>query len=308
MGNDFKEDLPTAALAGIQLNNPMYFLEILLTKRPPPELSLLSGDDGTLRALKMLDPRSGKREQKYPLSLLTTAAHSSSPFLDNDLFVPLPTPQDRLQIARSRGRQAQGQPSTHFRNLSITAADQQSPEPTADPAEAPQFTYAVFALGGSSSGNLTIPMLHPPTPQDLVFRIRLKANPSQYDLQQILISVRLGPTSDRRKNLAINYRGPGSVMLSNLRFNVIPTFSEVNRDKRLVLKLLPRSTVGNVRLRLLEDLSFVLNGVVVNNYKDEDKVEVYTAVTEVYEGFTIPLSDPLIITLVKDSGSGQAAV
>ena len=72
-------------------------------------------------------------------------------------------------------------------------------------------------------------------------------------------------------------------MPSNLRFNVLPSFSG---DKgSLVLRLVPRSTIGFVWLIQFKELSFLLNGVAVNIYTKSPTFVQMNCVEE-YTDFT----------------------
>lgn len=288
MPDDFQEDLPTAALVGIQLNNPMYFLEILDKSRdPPPQLKAL-GDSGP-RTLSMLRPRF-KRAPKAKVTFSIEPKYKEKAYIDT--LMPLPSPKDRM--LSSRYRQQLSQPPPNMRCISTVELDP-SPETQAEaaPAGKPKFTYKVYGIGSKDSVTM-----HPNLPQDLVFSILLKADSGhQYELEELGISIPMGPVKDERKNLCVNYRGPGSVMLSNLRFNVIPTRVKSN----LYMQLLPRSTEKSVGLSKLKELCFTLNGVVVNEY-DKDVV-IRTEILEKYRGMPIRSKEALVISLVRESGN-----
>lgn len=256
--NQFTDDKPTAALAGIQLNNPMDFIEILLTQREPTRNL---GDSGP-RTFSMLDPRV-KRTPKGTIG--TPMSRSLLRTLDADLDARLPAPGNRTRVHEALPQR----PPTNARALTMTHR-----ELLIDSAGSPKFTYLVYGFGSTN----TVTM-HPKLPQDLIFSIILKQGTGdQFKLREISIEVRMGTTTDVRKNLTVAYRGTGANMLSNLRFNVIPTNGAGNT---LVLRLLPRSTDGWVEVAVLQEVSFVLNGVVVNDY--EGPVRIQTSVLEKYE-------------------------
>lgn len=272
----FTDDKATAALAGIQLNNPMFFLEILLKARDPVQRL---GDSGP-RTFLMLEPRF-KRAPKA--MVMASSARGPS---DEDLSALLPAPEDRARIAQSSPLPRQ--PPPHARALTTMYLPAFGLGD--DPATSPKFLYRVYGIGSEDSVTM-----HPKLPQDLIFSIILKSGTGdQFELREISITVRMGRTTERRKNLTVAYRGTGANMLSNLRFNVIPTNGA---DNTLVLRLLPRSTEGWVRVSMLKEMSFVLNGVVVNEY--EKNVDVQTEVLEKYHR-SQDLSCRFDIQLVKE--------
>ncbi|KAA8903426.1 hypothetical protein FN846DRAFT_954010 [Sphaerosporella brunnea] len=254
---EFVDDKASSALAGIQLNNPMYFLEIRLTHLDP--VSRL-GDSGP-RSFMMLEPRFKRVAKTKPMGLPRRGIDIS------EFTGVLPAPGDRRRIDADNTVSNQQPPPTS-RALTFFAM----PATPSDPAGSPNFQYRVYGFGSTA-----VPM-YPRLPQDLIFSIILKdGTGDQFELTEISIEVRMGETSARRKNLTLAYRGPGATMLSNLRFNVIPTNGP---DNTLVLRLLPRSTDGYVRVSLLKEMSFVLNGVIVNDYPEN--VGVQTTVLEKY--------------------------
>jgi hypothetical protein len=136
-------------------------------------------------------------------------------------------------------------------------------------ARAPTFEWKVYPLGKfqkSISCGLK-------EPQDLVFSVRMLTGATYaYDLELIQVSVPIGPIDPHgfNRTLFTEYRGPGPVMLSNLRFNVIMTKSD--RQGFLDFTLYPRSTKKKVKIGNLKDCSFLLPLVEVNRYTDTIKI------------------------------------
>jgi hypothetical protein len=124
------------------------------------------------------------------------------------------------------------------------------------------FNYAIYAVG---SRGQPVPML--PGQQDLVFSIVFESGAADFNLQLIELHIPLGPPAP----LMENYNGAGATMLSNLRFNVIAQF---NADDELVLTLKPRSTNGFVAVSKINELSFLLSGVVVKTFDAPTTIEV----------------------------------
>ncbi|KAF8418703.1 hypothetical protein EV426DRAFT_311117 [Tirmania nivea] len=309
---------PTSALMGIQLNNPMLYLEICDKKRPPLETS-------SMRSLLMLDPAT------TPVDTATSAPrilHAGKMF---DLTSSLPS----LSLPRATGEPAPPPPrlvgAITEEEYSLITKPPPGPPPSAGdggeqsrslgrerlffaPAGYPKISYSCYGFGTYARASTTVPMWpNPPAlRQDLIFRIQIDPDSiSDFNLYELQIEIRLGPMGGQRKTLALNYDGPGARMLSNLRFNVIPVTS---KDDNLLIRLLPRSTrEAGVPLTMVKELSFVLNGVVVNRYPDKDLdkgcYKVYTVVTEMYgsRGYQV-ISDetsdhPFVIVMRKPEGS-----
>ncbi|OJJ77883.1 hypothetical protein ASPBRDRAFT_61358 [Aspergillus brasiliensis CBS 101740] len=131
-----------------------------------------------------------------------------------------------------------------------------------------------------------------PIQQDLLFLINLEPYTDRQDyLEENQISLPFGKAGPGAPVLMQNYTGTGAEMITNIRFNVplnIVT-SEVDKSLSMVLRLLPRvrskdggKTPPRIPLRSCHELSFVLNGVLVNQYKQNTTVK-YT-VSETYAG------------------------
>lgn len=264
---DYDDTKATAALVGIQLNNPMYYLEILLKAREKEKMSLLGGCGP--RLLSMLEPKL-KRDGMRAAAMLTRSLDPGP----GDFSAMLPAPGHRVRLTRHSALS----PPPDARALPTMPARIPDPDPPmtalGDEAKPPEFKFKVYSLGSKETV-----IMHPKLPQDLIFSITLKpGSGDDYRLREIEITVRMGSTKALRKNLMLEYKGTGANMLSNLRFNVIPMNGT---DNTLVLRLLPRSTSGWVDVLGTREMSFVLNGVIVNNY--EESVEVQTAVLQKYD-------------------------
>ena len=317
-----KQKVPTSALMGIQLNNPMLFLEIRDEKRdpmnpkPPPSLRMLGAAAATdqtstsapriLRASDMFDltsslpslslPRTTGEPAPPPAPRLLPEITDDEYAIITDPTRPIPpdaTPEDAASRSLSRARGGQG---AFFA-----------------PAGWPKLSYACYGFGTYARSTTTVPMWPNPPElrQDLIFSIQVDPDSvADFNLYELQIYIRLGPPTGDRKRIAIKYDGPGARMLSNLRFNVIPVTAP---DGNLLIRLLPRSTRdAGVPLTMVQELSFVLNGVVVNQYPDKDldknsTATVYTVVTEMYgsRGAQVISDDspnPFVITLRKPEG------
>lgn len=172
-------------------------------------------------------------------------------------------------------------------------------------ARPPTFKFEVFTLGGRGRPILCSTV----DPQDLVFSIRLNAIPTKfrgkivyvyetydYGMQTMTVSIPMGGESRDLRDSALleNYRGPGPMMLSNLRLNVIMS----QRPGFLDFTLVPRSSKGFVGAKALRDCSFLLPLAQVKQYVKVQEVylqhvERYVNTTPQGEGDRVPISlDP----------------
>jgi len=306
-----KQPKPSSALIGIQLNNPMLFLEIRDKPRPKSDFNVNIGT----RTLGMRDPA-------FPPIL--PPAQIPQIRLAKDLFdltAPLPLPSSRTGDPNN----LQPAPIPHPRLLPIltdkefthltTIPESESPiraRGGGGPAGYPEITYQCYGFGKHARETVTVPMYPNPPPlrQDLIFSIQVDPkNVAQFELEEISILLRLGRMDLPRKTLAFEYDGPGARMLSNLRFNVIPV---TDKDGNLLLRLLPRSTTGSVPMTSIVELSFVLNGIVVNRFPDNKLTngtyKVYPVIMEKYVSrkprkIDDESDNPFIITVKKVVGN-----
>ena len=306
---------PTSALVGIQLNNPMLFLEIRDKARPslPPAMGL--------RTLLMSYPT---RPDALP------AAHAPRAILARTMFdmdAHLPSLASRLRTSNDDNvpppapRLIPSLTNAEFTRITtpnpggLSALRASTRALGSSPAKYPTISYACFAFGTYARESKTVPMWENPPAlrQDLIFSIIIDhKSVADFHLHELQILIRLGSMTGPRKTLALKYDGPGARMLSNLRFNVIPVTGD---DGNLLIRLLPRSTLGQgVPMTLFTDVSFVLNGVVVNRYKDsrldtKGTYTVYTVVTEKYgnRGDQVisdeTSNDPFVIVMRKPKGN-----
>ncbi|ENH66740.1 hypothetical protein FOC1_g10007390 [Fusarium oxysporum f. sp. cubense race 1] len=137
--------------------------------------------------------------------------------------------------------------------------------PESEPASAPRFLMRVSSNLADNHSQVVLDRFN--LPQDLIFSIILKQSEiNQYLLMEVTIDIALGSSSDATYALMSNYTGPGAHMLTNLRFNVIPTtFHDQNQDKYyLRIRLLPRAEKGWVMAPAVPELSFLLGLASIN--------------------------------------------
>ncbi|MCJ1355362.1 MAG: hypothetical protein MMC33_005353 [Icmadophila ericetorum] len=271
----FMDDVPSAALVGIQQNDSMYQIEI-----------------------------------KFPLrtSLVHQASASKSPL--NTQTIKMTQTRDRFQTAKRitelknlrnlhRPAQSQHQKPTVLvsSNPRVSPSKAEShnleqnkklPSPHSRPTVLNVRTSTVNTLPAlssitpqlklscrvASSTNTTDPI---PTqtgyPIDLIFSVQYVGDAPSLDAKgyrfsEIRFVIPVGPvapvTPTKPANLLSFYDGLSGRMLSNLRWNplVVPGAT----PDVLYLSLLPRSTNGVERLLRNKEMSFVLNEVNVNAY------------------------------------------
>ena len=263
MKSRYTETDPTATLMGIQLNHPMYYLEMRMKADLFPTSSHLSGDDGVLTGLKMLHPpeRSpraiGKPQRIHVSSSDSNSIDWHAPFVAN---VNIP------QAPRQGTMSARLPPAPHVRRMAQVDTPQAQPYAAGDEL---LMAYTVFPLRDPGLTN-RVPKLG--VKQDLIFSLLRKAPAPRWYLTSISIQIPYGPPSGNRHTLTEVYDGPGATMVANFRFNVVPTSS---RDGRfLILKVVPRAERADMDKFHTKNLSFMLSGVLVPPHPDVKAISV----------------------------------
>ncbi|KAF5856163.1 hypothetical protein ETB97_007820 [Aspergillus alliaceus] len=253
----FEEEKPTAALMGIQLNEPQWEIKI----------NFPTADDGSFKDLY----------SDYPRLLPIPSPTTPQP--------PLPYAKALSNVACDPyphfGKRQRHEPISltyhppHFRLPKVISVSGKDLDALDDSA-GPQFNYKLYAVGRSESND--IQMLKPtknncPAPQqDLIVSIVYKNNAFDYEMQYLEVRIQLGTEGQ----LMEAYTGTGPSMLSNLRFNVLP---KIQKDEQLnswlVLTLRPRSRKNKVRVDTIDEMSFMLSGIIVNQYDRDADVEIF---------------------------------
>lgn len=136
--------------------------------------------------------------------------------------------------------------------------------PGSEPASAPRFLMRVSSNSTQTHDQVILDRKN--LPQDLIFSIVLKQSEiNQYLLMELTIDVALG-SNNPTYFLMSNYTGPGAHMLTNLRFNVIPTtWYDQSHDRYFLrIRLLPRAEKGWVIATAVNELSFLLGLASIN--------------------------------------------
>ncbi|KAF2467763.1 uncharacterized protein BDR25DRAFT_327037 [Lindgomyces ingoldianus] len=290
----FTDDTATSAMIAVQLNKPVYKMDVKADPggKPPETKPVMS--------LMMLEPRS----QNIAAQSLLTGWSLDEEEEEAEKTFMLPPLEDRLTLQSTpvqaaaphfRSTQAasieeservkvlmmttppvisQLQTAALSKSVSLTSSIPQALAMTpfdeaatkTGPANKPIFKYSLYPISTLEESALGIPT-NSPIKQDLVFSIvHTNPKPGRFHLSEIKLVVPKGPPrtgSDvKRLNLLSTYAGPGPTMLSNLRFNVIAEHS----PQSLTLRVVPRSTTGYVHIDFVKEASFVLGLVDVNPY------------------------------------------
>ncbi|KAJ6126032.1 hypothetical protein N7471_010525 [Penicillium samsonianum] len=239
----FDDDTATSALFALQLNDPIYTLTVDFKSF------------GALTALASLDDeRQGPRKEPdhdgSPTSASFERLHSYKPAPHALAFLaphvraipsmPTPTLSTILSLVTSR------------------------------PSSSPVYNCKIY------TPQFTSVYIGDHLPQDLVFSVIVENNKhSSYRLEEFDIEIGLGGLDSPTNKLMKGYDGPGPSMISNLRFNVLPSFSTANNMSSLRLRLLPRSSKENVLISSVDEISFILCSAKVNEF---DRRETYVTV------------------------------
>ncbi|KAH7487237.1 hypothetical protein FOMA001_g5783 [Fusarium oxysporum f. sp. matthiolae] len=289
----FADDASTSALFAMQLNDPIYNLTINMAKRAtaaqaiaglaPPDLG-----DGSpeLRTINMMEAVRVKnlsaRGADGSAAPVENDPHDEDEYNDSsheDSFVRAAdyiSPLDVLSNYLSPHVRAmplyQGPSVSDPDNIPTNAHQSQVGTrtykvrpPGSEPASAPRFLIRVSSNLADNHSQVVLDSFN--LPQDLIFSIVLKQSDiNQYLLMEVTIDIALGSPNDATYALMSNYTGPGAHMLTNLRFNVIPTtFYDQNQDKYyLRIRLLPRAEKGWVMAPAVPELSFLLGLASIN--------------------------------------------
>ena len=286
----YVDSVPNAAMAGIQLNNPIYRLKIAVPPLPAPPLPppsqtpKTSPTEGTGLIGQVVSP--------FPPTLVssstipvhgeslpgqeTTIPHRPREKQAKQAQTPIgssnPVPRfgAGLHLGPSHGRPSQ--PPPHFqRTPTVALTPPPSPPPEGGPPSEggppipPTYIFTVLPVDNNPSpGKSGIPG-GTGIPQDLVFSIlQQTADSPEWGLQKMQLWLQLAVPDSQQKYCLLkgsSYQGPGPFMISNVRFFVLvqvqpPTGSDSNTY--LVLSVIPRSTTGSALTAMCKDMSFIL--------------------------------------------------
>jgi hypothetical protein len=289
----FGEEKPTAAMMAIQLNDPCWQLKIdpplPATIFAPTNLNSLSWaplDIDLWQPQVQLLPtrpfRATNARRAPPSRYLTAAAPVAS----------IATLQQQAPPHFSRGL-------LPISALQITKHLRVDPPPPPEHSDLPVFNFRVLPASNPAGTDVVESL---PYDQDLVFSIVYKSHAHEWDLAEAVIKVPVGDPT--RKCMTRRYRGPGATMLSNLRFNVLASYSSA--EKSLVFKIAPRKEKWKVPVQRIKEISFLLSRVRVQAYPGK-VAEVDCSAHLTYQGeyFT---SKPFKILLAAPKKVGSSAL
>jgi hypothetical protein len=307
----YYDDVPNAALAGVQLNNPIYRL-VVGAQTPSPQ-----GTTPSSEAFSIVDfPRSDKSALSptgvmFPEQIGASGmegqamlAHRPKTKIQrNRLSTKRPGPRVGDGFELGPGHGAPMCPPPYSRpgrgaGRGPLFGRPAKPGDALGPAGAPQYTVSIFP-SNNNPANPGIPV-GTGIPLDLVVSIVQKnptatagyadpaagGAPPTYPLQAFMIVFQLAAGDKTRKDTCLldNYQGPGPFMLSNLRFNALAQ-NQYNPDfgECLALRVLPRSTTGAAVPAMCTEMSFMLPVCRVLPHDITQRIPVW--ITPTYEGF-----------------------
>ncbi|KAK6347974.1 hypothetical protein TWF718_005794 [Orbilia javanica] len=189
-------------------------------------------------------------------------------------------------------------PAAQASGIMQTSVTSASPD-RSPPAGPPYFKIDVYSF--SAGTVITGDCL----PQDLIFSIPvLNTKNSQYKLVEYDIWIPLGRATSNPATLMETYDGPGPYMLTNQRFNVLTTNYEDpdDREKFLLLRLVPRSADGWIRIEKVDEIGFVLCLAQVNEFAARNVVISEIQTSAFYKDLPwSPLQDEFDIRVVNTS-------
>lgn len=260
--NPFYYDaIPNAALAGIQLNNPIYQLVI---GESSSSMAVPKGQSSSSSTFPF--PTAVQHAASHPFNLphrhrqrrrlgrtppalqLTTADFLRGPSHGPPL---LPPPHSR--------------PNRSPRTGPLFGSPPKGDNPAFQgPAGAPQYTISCVPIDNDPSS----PGIPCGTgiPKDLVFKIvqipdSVTPSSSKYLLQSFTIVLELAGGDPPRWDTCLlsGYTGPGPSMASNVRFNVlVQVENDPLHGRCLALRVLPRSTTGSAKPSMCQEMTFIL--------------------------------------------------
>lgn len=287
----YAEADPTPSLIAYQLNDPNWRLKIVLDEKkttPGDALVMMPQMVPSTRSAKII-------AQEVPTPAVTVAAPErtllslggfkrSAPLLLDLPPCSMVTPvtisaEDNIPKAEMKA-----QPISPFISFATMEADSSS-----GPASDPVYAFRVFSIDSKMTDAALIPSKNP---QDLIFSITLenKSSAGRFDLEYMSIHIpfiRI-PGDDERELLMTDYQGSGAFMITNLRFNPVCSLikkSALESSKTsLKIELLPRTHLKKVPVKECQDLTFLLNGAVVEKVKDEKEMKLKVLIKHTNRG------------------------
>ncbi|KAH7216989.1 uncharacterized protein BKA55DRAFT_697693 [Fusarium redolens] len=249
-----RDKTPNSALLAMQLNDPNYQLAASLDEKKgsgqetasPPPFSLTSAATGSVQELRSL-----------LFMTATTVPRVLEPDDDAD-------PSYADPIVSPSGRKLLG---FNYQGKVLAPRSSRLAGP-------PVYKCNVYSLQQNFIIQSKDCISH-----DIVFSVLVSHNEySSYQLTEFDIAIELG-TSDEENCIMETYVGPGASMLSNLRFNVLMSFTtmSVTERKCLLSRVIPRSHKGWIRMQDVQEMSFTLTLAQLNNFGMNRRFSFYTS-------------------------------
>lgn len=300
----FEDDTANSALFALQLNDPIYNLTISLTT--PSASTALAGLSPPADGVDKQAPRTLKLLAPSTINRFTPISEPSGNGED-----PLKKPDHgALAAAATFERPESYKPAPHvFASLAphVRAIPTERPAPGAapvasnevdQPATAPKYNCSIYTPRCDSiytSEGL---------PSDLVFSVLVSDNEnSSYQLMEFDIRILLGVVDPEKHMLMEDYDGPGPTMLSNLRFNVLPSFPIIDGLSYLQLRLLPRSSSGWIVISSVREMGFLLSLAKVNEFQARETLVNVETLAYYKNDNQSPRKDEFLVNIVNQNVS-----
>lgn len=272
---EFTDTVATAAMMAIQLNDPVYRVNVTFPGIPAPP----TPQPGPRLTSKVTHTELEKPETKERYGIVARYAD----WVASQKTYTLPLLSTREPGGQTGlGRSAEARiapilrdvPPPHYRKIPVAESTPPARSPSrGPPVDKPKFQYGMWPVGSMtgavSSNPPPIPVTS--TPQDLVISIQLPPNQRKvgnFFLSKLDVLIPYGERDNpaSRTNLFESYRGAGPVMLSNLRFNVHVQYEKDVDGPIMRLSIIPRRVSGVVSIKWISEMSVLLPEVEVNNY------------------------------------------
>lgn len=297
----FQDDTATSALFSMQMNDPIYNLTIDLRPHPPEStlarLGPLSNTSPEVRTLKRLTPArinapfADRQESQSDTAPSAQPGNESSIGNSNATFTRHPNyVPSSIALSTNLGPHVRATRLLSPNDLSTPTTVFSPPNTGQDDtsaAEAPRYKTVVSSNNGIDWD--TIILGEHNLAQDLIFSITVEHDKaSKYLLTELDIQITFGPSGRIPNLLMPKYDGPGTIMLTNLRFNAFHQVLNDNGETVLRLRLLPRAAKGWVDIDTVKDLSFLLGLATLNTQRSYP----YQAYIQSWATYCIDPNDP----------------
>lgn len=314
-GNKYVDDIPNSAMAGVQLDNPIYRLKIAIpTPAGEQEVSGESGGGGSppKQVVRAFPPvLESATVTPVPFKQQLELRHRA-PEASSGKTPPAKLDQHRPQVGNGfvpgPGHGHPGTPPPHYRPVPPIETRPEPPPGEAPPGTGPRapptYDYKVLPADNDPD-NPGIPY-GTGVAKDLVFSVVQQpySGSSAFHLTELQIRLQLatGGPSDP-SCLLDGYRGPGPFMASNVRFVVLAQIvppTETDPARYLALRLLPRSSRGWALPDMCSEMTFVLPVCMV---RAGLRTPIPITTIEMYDGYKpVPQLNYWAISLAKPQG------